>query len=478
MGACLTYLTIYDILYQNDFAIIGGRMNEELKTNELTFQKLFDILKRSFVRILIYGLILAILGGGIATIVTIADRDTAEYETIIEYNFAGIEEGKDPFGNNLDTSRIKSDTIINDALKNMGITEKSPQYTQTLRDNISIIGFVSSKTAQELAQGNMPGYFPSRYTIVLTESSQIGFSRTQYQIFLNELIASYKQYFKDIYNYGKVLSLSIADKALEATSDYYDLCIDYELAINKLLRELSTLEDSVPDRYNKLYSNIEVLKNELSTIESYIIGNNVSKENAPLTLFENLTSKNQDYLDLSTMYGELASSQLAAIKEYNNNTSKKTTTDGKLIEIVETESKYYDQMMKDYNSYNVKQHDYKLKADNIAKKIELVEDAEAATAQERAFVENSLLTFAKNINNTLDTINAELELYSEHKIVENGFKIAMPAVRIRTTMNYLLIVAITLISAFVGVIAAIFVTEIKVKRSIVKNGKTAQNLED
>jgi hypothetical protein len=439
-------------------------MNEELQTNELTFQKVFTILKRSFVRILIYGLVLAILGGGITAIVTVASKGSAQYTTIIEYNYPGVEDGKDPLNNMLDTSRIKSTVVVNSALKNMGITDNNvaSAYSQILIDNIAIIGFVSSQTAAELEKNKTLSYFPTRYTITLTENSKLPFKDTQYNNFLNELIKSYKQYFKDVYNFGKVLSLSVADQSLVATSDYYDICVDYKLAINELLSGMTTLKEKVTDRYNKLYSNIEVLKNEISSVESYIIGNNITKVNAPLTLHQNLKLKNLNYTKISAQYEGLATDQFTAIKEYDNSSSK-TTTDGKLIDIVTTDSKYYDEMVKKYNDYISKQYNYSYQAGIVAEQMELVDGAEDATVEERARVESSLLSFDNNLKNTLDSVNAELELYSQQRITENGFNIAMSATKIQSR-NYRLVIIAAIVCGFVGCIVAVAATQIVDKK--------------
>jgi hypothetical protein len=446
-------------------------MNEELQTNELTFQKIFTVIKRSFVRILIYALVLAILGGGITAIITVASRGSAEYTTIIEYNYSGVENGKDPLDNMLDTNRIKSPLVVNNALKNMGITDNNviSAYSQILIDNISIVGYVSDRTAKELQTNESLKYFPTRYVITLIENDDLHFSDTHYLNFLNEMVKSYKQYFKDAYNYGNVLSLSIADDALEASSDYYDLCADYNLAINGLLTEMGILKDKVPDRYNKLYSNIEILKNELSTIERYIIGKNVSKVNAPMTLDQNLQSKITNYEDLSTQYADLALAQFNAIEAYDNSSSQ-IISDGKLVDIVLSESKHYDDMLKKYNDYITKQHNYVYQQQLVSAQKTAIGIGQT-TVEDRANVENSLLAFDNNLKNTLNSVNSELKLYSEQRVTESGVNVAMSAAK-NQTISYTLIIIVAIVCGFIGIIVAIIITEIRVRKNEKKLAKS------
>lgn len=443
-------------------------MNEELQTNELTFQKVFTVLKRSFVRILIYALVLAVLGGGITAIVSVASKDAAEYTAIIEYNYSGVENGKDPLGNMLDTNRIKSTVVVNNALKNMGITDNNliSSYSQTLIDSISVVGYVSERTSAELEKDETLSFFPTRYIITLMGNKNLPFNQSEYLNFLNEMVKSYKEYFKNIYNYGNILSLSIADDALKATSDYYDLCADYELAINELLTEITVLKDKIPDRYNKLYSNIEVLKNELSTVKGYIVGKNVSKVNAPMDLETNLSLRSANYDKLTKQYGDLATKQFAAIEAYDNSSSK-IITDGKLIDIVQSESKYYDEMLKKYNDYLTKQFNYAYQKELVDVQIGIVQKIlEEATDSDRTIVENSLLAFDNNLRNALNSVNTELELYSEQRITEHGVNIAMPAAQ-NQTVSYTLIVIVAIVCGLIGCIVAVIITEIRVK----KNGK-------
>lgn len=434
-------------------------MNEEY-TGELTFQKVFELIKKSFVRMLIYALILAVLGGGITAIATIATKDSGEYKAIIEYSYTGVENGKDPYDNMLDTSRIKSTIVVNNALKNMGITESEVvlNYSQILIDNLAVDGYIPASMAKDLEKNASLTYFPTRYTITLTESARLPFRDSQYIQFLNELINSYKEYFKDAYNYGKVLSPSVADDPLGTASDYFDLCISYKVAIEELLAQLSTLKTNVSDRYNKLYTNINVLNNELSSIEYYILTNNITKEGTSADLTTTLNTRKAEFQRRSERYKELADKLYEeVIKTYENQTSKVITSDG-VVTVTTSESKYYDTLIKQYNDYRSNQTNFSYQAQVIEDQIALI-GAGIPTEAQRTAVENRFRTFDAALHNTLDTINAELGQYSVKNVTENGVKTAMNAVKTQM-INYMLIIIVAVVCAFVGCLAAIAATVI------------------
>lgn len=438
-------------------------MNENNQANELTFQKVFEVIKRSFVRIVIYAIVFTILGGGISAAITLATTGDIEYKTIIEYNFQSAENGKDPLGNILDTNKIKSTLIINNALRNMAITDNEEifKFSNILEDSLTVEGYVSSQMEKEISNEPTKTYHSTRFTVKLAKNGKLPFKNTQYVQFLNELAKSYIEFFADFYDYGKILSLRIADNALEQVNDYIDLIEDYKSEINNLINDLGVLKNNAQERYNKISSNISALLNDLYSIENYILGNNVVKENSPLSINDNLTIKKNNYTQLSTRYRGLAQKIYDEIlKDYK--ISSTTTTDGGLIKITNTESKAYETFVREYNGYRSKEFSYDYEANLIDSKLSIL-NAGVCTQDHRNAVEIKFADFDSKLDSVIAKSNEELSNYSKVNVLEKGVNIAMPAVKSRT-INYTMILIIAIIACFVGCIAAIIVTETKNKK--------------
>jgi hypothetical protein len=441
-------------------------MDENIQTNELTFQKIFVLIKKSFVRIVVYVLIAAVLGAGITTIVLFADNGLTEYKTIIDYNYLGVEDGNDPLDNMLDTSKLKSTVLVAEALGNMSFVSDDDlsSYTQIIADSLSVEGYVSSSILEELSNDETLSYFPTRYTITLVENDALNFEDAQYTAFLNQLIDCYIEYFKETYNYGTILSLSIADDALNSTYDYIDLYMEYKTAINGLISELETLKDNVPERYNVISSNIDSLYNELSTIESYILSNNV-KKSSTMSIFDNLTSKKTEYSNMALQYGERADDLYNNIISNYSYATSITSVDG-VLTVTTADTDSYDDLITLYNSYRATEFYYEYQASEVEREL-LILGTEECTDVQRIELETKFETFEANAELVLENANLELEAYSDENVTDNGVKVAMTATA-QQNISYQLIIIVTIVCVFVAFLVAIGETSIRQKKTIKK----------
>lgn len=73
-------------------------MNENIHNNEITFQSIYALVKRSFVRIVVFAIIAAVIVGAIGAMGILISTNDPLYQAIIEFNYEGAEEGLDPWG--------------------------------------------------------------------------------------------------------------------------------------------------------------------------------------------------------------------------------------------------------------------------------------------------------------------------------------------------------------------------------------------
>ena len=67
--------------------------------------------------------------------------------SILSLDYAGAEVGKDPYGNNLDITYLKSSYIVNNALNNVTLSKKLS--TAQVQNNIKITGILTDETKQQ-----------------------------------------------------------------------------------------------------------------------------------------------------------------------------------------------------------------------------------------------------------------------------------------------------------------------------------------
>ncbi len=92
---------------------------EENNNGELTFKMIWQRIKESGVRIIVYCLIAVIVMGGILGVCDIFVSQS-QYETNVTYFYSGVEDGKDPWGGSTDViSDIKSVNNVSSALQSL-----------------------------------------------------------------------------------------------------------------------------------------------------------------------------------------------------------------------------------------------------------------------------------------------------------------------------------------------------------------------
>ena len=89
---------------------------EENINGELTFKMIWQRIKRSGVRIIVYILIALIVGAGILGLADVI-FSKSQFETRITYYYEGVEEGTDPWGGQMDfVNGVKSVSNVSKAL--------------------------------------------------------------------------------------------------------------------------------------------------------------------------------------------------------------------------------------------------------------------------------------------------------------------------------------------------------------------------
>ncbi|MFA6866830.1 MAG: hypothetical protein WCR54_04865 [Clostridia bacterium] len=455
-------------------------MNEDIKNNDITFHKIFELFKKSAVRIVVYALVLAILGGGITAIIVFAKGADCTYNASIDFNYSGIENGMDPSGDNLlNANVIKSNSLVNSVLVDMGFEESEiSDISSAIIENLAINGYVPATIAKEMALKTDIVYFPTKYNLSLTESKEIGFNAEQYNTFINSLMKKYIDYFKTTYNYGKIISLSIDSNSINESNDYISLVNTYSLAIANLSNSLVVLKNNVPEIYNQLQGKINILSDDLGNIEYYILSNDIAKATAPRTIEGYLNNEKLVYTNLETKYKSLADETKTVVDDYKYLTKTTMSVNGVIETKDEGSTEKYDQLMQEWQYYRNAQFDYAAKKVAIDNKIAINNlSTNVCTNEQRIAVEQRFIEFNTAITSELDSVNTQLNNYYDIKVANDGVVVSEPANK-NCEMKYSMIFIVAAILAFVGLLVAMSVTEIKDKKKYNKENGEIDNIDE
>lgn len=142
-----------------------------------------------------------------------------EIQTIISFNFKGIEKGLDPHGKNMDVSMIKSPQVLENVVKSLSL-EQYGITSNDLRINISITPVIPGNITENIRRleedikSNIEPlqqyiYYPNKYIIKFNLSRKLNISAPSAQLIVDEIVKQYQQYFYKTYSDMSVLSSAI-----------------------------------------------------------------------------------------------------------------------------------------------------------------------------------------------------------------------------------------------------------------------------
>ena len=140
-------------------------------------------------------------------------------QTIISFNYKGIEKGLDPNGKNKDVSMIKSPVVLDQVIRTLQLDQHNIS-SDDLRKNISITPVIPGnvteniKRLEEDIKGNINSlqeyiYYPNKYIIGFTVTRKLGISQQFAQQIVDEVVKQYQQYFYKTYSDMSVLASAI-----------------------------------------------------------------------------------------------------------------------------------------------------------------------------------------------------------------------------------------------------------------------------
>ncbi len=474
-----------------------GQVPEIKEQNgEFTFKKLFWLLKKSGVRMLILcvaAILLVALISGSVILATYKDNATAE--TLVDFNFKGIEDGKDPFGRTFDVSKIKSSNVVSNAiamLRNDGI-DIDVKYQNEIIDNLTIEGIVpddimqkiliinsiAEKDVTQLTQLNDLTYFPSRYRLTISDLKKCGLDKKTAPALLNKIVASYVEYFKETYSEDNILA-TIAPSINLEEYDFVDMYDVFSSRISTILMYLENKAQSAPNfrssetslSFNDLINSVELLRDlDVAIFENHVTNNGIT--NNPASIIKSLEAKKVRLNNQIDSTKALIESLSGSIEEYNNGAIYVQGENGANGMFLSTPSAKYDELVTRKTTAQVNLTNYQRDLADLEDRIEKFKanlDPDNTVADEETIAKNkaSATKQAENIstklNNLIISINLTTDEYLETEAFSDSISTAVPAVY---QLNLMTSLTTMLIAAVIAVIVAAIIAVLLTYRSLV-----------
>lgn len=276
---------------------------EENTNGELTFKMIWQRIKRSGVRIIVYVLIALIVGAGILGLADVI-FSKSQFETRITYYYEGVEEGTDPWGGQMDfVNGVKSVSNVSKALSiKCGYSEEEvAELLDPVIKNLTVITDTTNvnKNAEEVILNA-----DYNFRIIITQSGEIDKylnSKNDYYNMVDAITSTYIESFKNKYSYSTDLSAisSVGTNYLDKYYNIRNLLVIMKSEADSLAAKAPLFESTTANlSFSNLAKRAEALALELDTYKYYIVSNGIDSGSEK----SNIDAKVQEYTDRVATY--------------------------------------------------------------------------------------------------------------------------------------------------------------------------------
>lgn len=409
--------------------------------SKLSLSSFVSGIRKYFFPWLIAAVILAALIYAVSFSVCVFRGDIS---TSVNFSFDGIEAGLDPAGNKFDVNSIKSDKIVEDSLKELGINES----VENVQRAISIDGVVPDNVIDRITSYKVSfgegseiitskdikdtTYYPTKYNITI-DCGKVNIGHSECAELLNKMTEKYKDTFFETYGYNK--SLESAVLAVDYSEyDYVDAVNVFESSLTSLKNYIDELAKKDDSRFRSektgytfadLSKAIDTVQNEdLDWISSNITVNNVSKDK------EILIANYQFKIDALNRSKKIAEEKLKSINE----TLEVYQKDSVLIvggnEMGDTQinqsSGTYDKLLQQGISAKTEASNCQQKIDLYKKRISSLKSSTSKSGYAE-MADEDLKNISDKISNLINIVNDTATDYYETELFTNSYSVLSPA---------------------------------------------------
>lgn len=413
-----------------------------IEDDEIDLMEIIKILIDNKITIIVTTLIftlIVILGG------YLYNKKNSAYNTILGFNYLGIEKGLNPNGTQFNKNDLVSTNELNylfDKYNEKGLKSKD---LKSLGQNIEVKGivpqYITERIEQALKKGETLSYTPTQYSISLKDGN-----KDIAEELVQDVIAEFNKKYKPQYE--------ISEVSLNNSYDYDDYIVILKEHINRLLLEtkgemkekfsskitgVSYIELS---RKIQNYENVN-LKKYISYIDVYNFSNNALTKKTRLEADIKMLK-----LEKSKLLGE-AEVVKKALDEYKPTTKQLVLPSiGEMGIKLDTENEYYSKLLGKYIELNTlaANKDYEIKY----KKQEL-EEIKTPSSTEDEVIQKIIKNLVTELNKITKEINNLNKEYFDVEYGEMVKKIAPVELKTEGKSVFLYAIVGIVLGAFIGI---------------------------
>ena len=338
--------------------------NQEGQEQGISIMNVFSTLGKRFK---IFGWLMLstlLLGLLVPTLMYTFKNKSEQAVSILALDYEEANVGKDPNGENLDITYLKSSYIVNNALNNVTLSKKLS--TAQVQNNLKITGILTDETKQQqeilnnlLAEKNNEyGKLIQQFTLkyrpqfIITigntfknGNSTVVLPADELHRLLSAVTESYNDYFVETYQ-DRILPNDYINAINEETLDYLETLDEVSNSLIYLESYCKERAELIPNfrttegiSFKDLEKTINRLRSfRIDEFSAFVYENNVYKDKLVLKTYYEMQKRNAE-LDLVETNANIATLN-DSIEHYKNGKVVVNTDNGTPIEVPHTDSEY------------------------------------------------------------------------------------------------------------------------------------------
>lgn len=428
---------------------------------ELTLKDIFNIIKKGWVRIIVYILVAALIASAVLVTIYTSNKQV-EYTTNVRFNNSNLASGVSEWGTDFDYSSIvKSVEVVNAALEECGYEgEMLDELSKWVTKNIKVVANEEKNDLGEIIVNN------GNINIVLKKTKELRLTDSDYKAIVDEIARQSIIYIRNKYSYQiDFANVSSIDYTSTNYVKVYEILYKEYVQLNSILDSILSIDSSFRSTQTKqsfqdIKNRINFVSSDINSLVSYFTQNAVKNT-------ENQREDEVSYIDRKvakyTVQIDNLESSITKLGTIIDSSKPIIIAGDNVIQFGLSNADYYD-LIKQYKA--MQDELIQLKTEKQTWETLQVSYSGVITteASKQAYAKAMIDDIQTELSSIYDDMSIGVEEYNKEALLINDIKIETPAQKTsQSVLSASIIIILEFVIIVLAAIVAMVVTNSKMK---------------
>ena len=428
---------------------------------ELTLKDIFNIIKKGWVRIIVYILVAALIASAVLVTIYTSNKQV-EYTTNVRFNNSNLASGVSEWGTDFDYSSIvKSVEVVNAALVECGYEgEMLDELSKWVTKNIKVVANEEKNDLGEIIVNN------GSLNIVLKKSKELRLTDSDYKAIVDEIARQSIIYIRNKYSYQiDFANVSSLDYTSTNYVKVYEILYKEYVQLNSILDSILSIDSSFRSTQTKqsfqdIKNRINFVSSDINSLVSYFTQNAVKNT-------ENQREDEVSYIDRKvaeyTVQIDNLESSITKLGTIIDSSKPVIVAGENVVQFGLSSEDYYD-LIKQYKAMQDELIQLKTEKQTWETLQVSYSGAIITEASKQAYAKAMIDGIQTELSSIYDDMSIGVEEYNKEALLINAIKIETPAQKIsQSVLSASIIIILEFVIIVLAAIVAMVVTNSKMK---------------